>query len=172
MGVQAVGVAVGLGHDDPAIVVLNCDVEHAVVIALRQEWTPARILFPLADNPACAAVFRDLALDLEAEAIPSLLPEAQAKAIGDADLVALAAAATVAVLLLDANRERAEATASLAAPPKMAPRSLKGMSTSAMRSFKTTTKTVKVNTNPSTASIRISMTAPIKLYGRQQITVP
>ncbi len=60
-------------------------------------------------------MLRDLAYDLEAEAIPSLLAEAQTKVIRNAYLVTLTAPATVAVLFLDANSERAATTASYTA---------------------------------------------------------
>ena len=80
--------------------------KHAIVKALRQEGAPVRILLPLADNPACAVIFRNIAHDLEAERVPGLLAEFQVEALGDAYLVALTTPITVAILFLDTNRER------------------------------------------------------------------
>ncbi len=105
MSVQAIRVAVGLGNDDPTVVVLNGDVKDAVVVALHQKRASVGLLLPLADDPAIAVMFRDFTRDLEAEAVPGLLSEAQSKAIGNSNLVALAAPATVAILFLDANGE-------------------------------------------------------------------
>ena len=75
---QRVGVTVGGSDHHPTVVVLNGDVEHVIVEALRQKWAAAVFLFPLADRPARTTASLLLTVNPEAEGVPGVSPERQA----------------------------------------------------------------------------------------------
>ncbi len=88
------------------MVVLNSNMEYAVVEPLSQEWAAIALLFPLANHPTSASGLRGVTFNPEAEAIPKIASEPALQFGRGPNFFALGHVSMMAVATVNANCQR------------------------------------------------------------------